>query len=118
MVRYDFDGTVLPKYVKFIKHKDRFGYSIECHPKCKKKQFVSILEFDTENDNLKNKKYKIIANIPYNITGAILKKFLTEKNQPTNMVLMVQYEVAKRIIARDGNPSASLRAGFGAYPLA
>jgi 16S rRNA (adenine1518-N6/adenine1519-N6)-dimethyltransferase len=49
--------------------------------------------------------YKIIANIPYNITGAILKKFLTEKNQPTSMILMVQHEVAKRIIARDGKES-------------
>lgn len=45
--------------------------------------------------------YKIIANIPYNITGAILKKFLTAEYQPTSMVLMVQHEVAKRIIARD-----------------
>lgn len=43
--------------------------------------------------------YKIIANIPYNITGAILKKFLTEKNQPERLVLMVQHEVAKRIVA-------------------
>ncbi|MFA5936830.1 MAG: 16S rRNA (adenine(1518)-N(6)/adenine(1519)-N(6))-dimethyltransferase RsmA [Candidatus Paceibacterota bacterium] len=50
-------------------------------------------------------KYKIIANIPYNITGAILKKFLTEKNQPELMVLMVQNEVAKRIIAHDGKES-------------
>jgi 16S rRNA (adenine1518-N6/adenine1519-N6)-dimethyltransferase len=50
-------------------------------------------------------KYKIIANIPYNITGAILKKFLTEKNQPIMMVLMVQNEVAKRIMARDGKES-------------
>jgi len=41
--------------------------------------------------------YKVVANIPYNITGAILKKFLTEKNQPSMMVLMVQNEVAKRI---------------------
>ena len=49
--------------------------------------------------------YKIIANIPYNITGAILKKFLTEKNQPKSMVLMVQHEVAKRIMARDGKES-------------
>ncbi|MEI6581080.1 MAG: rRNA adenine dimethyltransferase family protein, partial [bacterium] len=49
--------------------------------------------------------YKIIANIPYNITGAILKKFLTEKNQPSMMVLMVQHEVAKRIMARDGKES-------------
>ena len=49
--------------------------------------------------------YKIIANIPYNITGAILKKFLTEQNQPSMMVLMVQNEVAKRIVARDGKES-------------
>lgn len=49
--------------------------------------------------------YKIIANIPYNITGAILKKFLTEKHQPECMALMVQYEVAKRIMARDGKES-------------
>ncbi|MFA5095543.1 MAG: 16S rRNA (adenine(1518)-N(6)/adenine(1519)-N(6))-dimethyltransferase RsmA [Candidatus Paceibacterota bacterium] len=49
--------------------------------------------------------YKIIANIPYNITGAILKKFLTEKNQPERMILMVQNEVAKRIMARDKKES-------------
>jgi len=52
-----------------------------------------------------NTKYKIIANIPYNITGAILKKFLTEENQPERMVLMVQNEVAQRIVARDGKES-------------
>lgn len=45
--------------------------------------------------------YKIIANIPYNITGAILKKFLTEKNKSERMVLMIQKEVAQRIIAED-----------------
>ncbi|HAS81003.1 MAG: Ribosomal RNA small subunit methyltransferase A [Candidatus Nomurabacteria bacterium GW2011_GWE1_32_28] len=49
--------------------------------------------------------YKIIANIPYNITGAILKKFLSEKEQPEMMILMVQNEVAKRIVARDGKES-------------
>ena len=53
--------------------------------------------------------YKIIANIPYNITGAILKKFLTEKNQPNMMVLMVQNEVAKRIVGVKKNPSTMLR---------
>ena len=62
-----------------------------------------------ENDILEyipiSKNYKIIANIPYNITGAILKKFLTEKIQPNMMVLMVQNEVAKRIVARDNKES-------------
>jgi len=56
-----------------------------------------ILQFSISNFQFSN--YKIIANIPYNITGAILKKFLTEKNQPESMVLMVQHDVAKRILA-------------------
>jgi 16S rRNA (adenine1518-N6/adenine1519-N6)-dimethyltransferase len=64
-----------------------------------------ILEFYTSNYNLETRTYKIIANIPYNITGAILKKFLTEKHQPLLMVLMVQHEVAKRIIASDKKES-------------
>ena len=58
-----------------------------------------------EAPNIPFKNYKIIANIPYNITGAILKKFLTETNQPELMVLMVQNEVAKRIVARDNKES-------------
>jgi 16S rRNA (adenine1518-N6/adenine1519-N6)-dimethyltransferase len=41
--------------------------------------------------------YKLVANIPYYITGAILKKFLTTKDQPEQMVLLVQKEVAERI---------------------
>ncbi|MEK7564562.1 MAG: 16S rRNA (adenine(1518)-N(6)/adenine(1519)-N(6))-dimethyltransferase RsmA [Patescibacteria group bacterium] len=50
-------------------------------------------------------RYKIIANIPYNITGAILKKFLGGDTQPTSMVLLVQQEVAQRIVARDKKES-------------
>ena len=53
--------------------------------------------------NLRFPPYKIIANIPYNITGAILKKFLTEKNQPERMILMVQHEVGKRIVDPKGS---------------
>jgi 16S rRNA (adenine1518-N6/adenine1519-N6)-dimethyltransferase len=45
--------------------------------------------------------YKLVANIPYNITGAIIEKFLSASFQPTMMVLMVQKEVADRIVAKD-----------------
>ncbi len=45
--------------------------------------------------------YKLVANIPYNITGAIIEKFLSAKFQPTMMVLLVQKEVAERIVAVD-----------------
>ena len=49
--------------------------------------------------------YKVVANIPYNITSFFLKKFLTEKNKPTDMTLLVQKEVAERICAKPGSMS-------------
>jgi 16S rRNA (adenine1518-N6/adenine1519-N6)-dimethyltransferase len=64
-----------------------------------------ILEFEANAYGLKPSAYKLIANIPYNITGAILKKFLSCDNQPERMVLLVQKEVAERIVARDGKES-------------
>ncbi|MBI1974536.1 MAG: ribosomal RNA small subunit methyltransferase A [Candidatus Zambryskibacteria bacterium] len=49
--------------------------------------------------------YKLISNIPYNITGAILKKFLSADKKPEKIVLLVQKEVAERTIARDKKES-------------
>lgn len=56
-----------------------------------------ILGFDPEKHGLSEGKYKIIANIPYNITGSIIRRFLSEVIKPISMTLLVQYEVAKRI---------------------
>ncbi len=49
--------------------------------------------------------FKIIANIPYYITGKIVSHALESKLQPKTMVLMVQKEVAERIVAEDGKES-------------
>lgn len=49
--------------------------------------------------------YKIISNIPYYITGQIIRKFLEAEKQPASMTLLVQKEVAERIVARDGKES-------------
>ncbi len=64
-----------------------------------------ILEMNADTLKLKNTKYKLIANIPYYITGAVVRKFLEEENQPSLMVLLLQKEVAQRIVARDGKES-------------
>ena len=64
-----------------------------------------ILEFDPKHAGMKEGEYKIIANIPYNITGSIIRKFLSETIQPNTMVLLVQKEVAQRIVARDTKES-------------
>lgn len=39
--RQDANGEQLPKYVKFIDWKDRRGYAVVSHPRCKLKYFVS-----------------------------------------------------------------------------
>ncbi len=47
--------------------------------------------------------YRLIANIPYNITSELLQKFLTSPAPPTELILMVQKEVADRITAKPGD---------------
>jgi len=64
-----------------------------------------ILKFDPAFYSLSSSNYKIVANIPYNITGAIIRNFLSSEIQPQKMVLLVQKEVAERIVARDGKES-------------
>lgn len=65
-----------------------------------------ILEFDPELLSFyKGHSYKLVANIPYYITGAIIEKFLSTPYQPERMVLLMQKEVAERIIARDKKES-------------
>lgn len=49
--------------------------------------------------------YKIVANLPYNITSIFLRKFLEAENKPELMVLMLQKEVAERLVAKPGKMS-------------
>jgi 16S rRNA (adenine1518-N6/adenine1519-N6)-dimethyltransferase len=42
--------------------------------------------------------YKLVANIPYYITGEIIRTFLESDNQPIKTVIMVQKEVGQRIV--------------------
>lgn len=60
-----------------------------------------ILDFNPSDYQLTTNNYKLITNIPYYITGILFKKFLESDYQPKSMVLLVQKEVAQRIVARD-----------------
>lgn len=50
-------------------------------------------------------RYKLIANLPYAITSAVLRHMLEAPFPPELMVLLVQWEVAQRITARPGDLS-------------
>ncbi len=51
------------------------------------------------------KSYVLAANIPYYITGEIIRHFLETSHQPRAMALLIQKEVAERIVARDEKES-------------
>jgi 16S rRNA (adenine1518-N6/adenine1519-N6)-dimethyltransferase len=46
---------------------------------------------------LRPRAYKIIANIPYYLSGMLFRIFLETETQPSDMVFLVQREVAERI---------------------
>ena len=49
--------------------------------------------------------YKLVANLPYYITAPTFRHFLESANKPRLIVVMVQYEVAQRMVAGPGDMS-------------
>jgi len=76
------------------------------------KNIVFSPNLQIENENVLKfnlgklpKNYKVVANLPYYITSPIIRNFLEFKNKPQIMVLLVQKEVAQRIVAKPGQLS-------------
>ncbi|HEY4667346.1 MAG TPA: 16S rRNA (adenine(1518)-N(6)/adenine(1519)-N(6))-dimethyltransferase RsmA [Anaerolineales bacterium] len=63
-----------------------------------------ILEIDLES-TIGSDPYLVVANIPYNITSALIRHFLESEIAPQRLVLTVQREVAQRVIAGPGQMS-------------
>jgi len=51
------------------------------------------------------KGYKIVANIPYYLTGQLISQLTESSNKPKEAVLMIQKEVAERLTAPKGESS-------------
>ncbi len=57
-----------------------------------------ILGFQVSS--FKFQEYKVVANLPFYLTGPIIRKFLETETLPKEMILVVQKEVAQRICAK------------------
>lgn len=66
---------------------------------------TDVRDFVPTRSTIGSDSYKLIANIPYYITGEIIRTYLTTTFQPETLVLLVQKEVARRIVARDKKES-------------
>lgn len=66
--------------------------------------FADALKEDLSKieDRLDGGEYKIIANLPYYITTPLIFKFLEGSQNLKSMTIMVQKEVAERIVAKEG----------------
>lgn len=60
-----------------------------------------ILKINLEDLNLKPGNYKLVANLPYQITGLVLRKFLSQELKPISITLMLQKEVVERILEKN-----------------
>jgi 16S rRNA (adenine1518-N6/adenine1519-N6)-dimethyltransferase len=65
----------------------------------------SILKLDPASLVGERSGYKVVANLPYNITAAALRHFLEASRPPALIVVMVQKEVAQAIAAAPGKLS-------------
>ena len=81
--------------------------------KCDNLEIIHNDILKTDISSLAGEKVKIVANIPYYITSPIIAHLLGEiddldnknRNSITDIILMVQEEVARRIVATPNSPS-------------
>ncbi|KKW30049.1 MAG: Ribosomal RNA small subunit methyltransferase A, partial [Candidatus Kaiserbacteria bacterium GW2011_GWC2_52_8b] len=87
---------------------------------------ADVRDVSPEKLGLVGGKYVLAANIPYYITGEIIRQFLTAATQPRAMVLLVQKEVAQHIVSKKesilslsvkvfGSPRIVAKVGKGSF---
>ena len=100
-----------------------FYYLHEHFEKEVKEEQLTLIEGDIRDMSLcdisllKKGEYRVVANIPYYITGLVLRFFLEAEKQPASLTLVVQEEVAKRITNAKKESILSLSVKFYATPV-
>jgi len=84
--------TAVEKDTYFAKHLSTIGGHLQVF--CQ-----DILDFDFSRIG----RTKVIANLPYHITTPIVTKLVQQHAKIVSLVIMVQYEVAKRMVAKPGS---------------
>lgn len=102
--------------VTAVERDRRFAdYLLKTNPEQLELVMGDASRLDWEN-HFNMKDWKFVSNLPYSITSLALRKALYAKHPPTNLVVLVQREVAERAIARDQKHSLlSLMVAFASH---
>lgn len=74
---------------------------------------ADVLRFDLNKISEKiGRKFKVVANLPYNISTPILFQFFEHRNSISSMTLMFQKEVADRLVASPGTKDYGILSVF------
>jgi len=93
------DRLIEPLHTKFVGNKN-----VEIiHDDILKLNLPALMEKELKDAGVTS--YKVVANIPYYITAPIIRLFLETKIPPSEVMFMVQKEVAERICAKAGEMS-------------
>ena len=70
---------------------------------------LTVVNADARQVNIdeimNGQKYKLVANLPYYAATPIIRRFLEDESPPELLVVMVQREVARAMVAKPGNMS-------------
>lgn len=97
------DPKFLPLLQELKKKFDNFKYVV-----ADALEYNYVPEFEMwheEHATQKNVAYKVVANIPYYVTGKILQMVLNAKQKPTSVTVLMQKEVARNVVAKEGSLS-------------
>ncbi len=91
VIAIEYDKDLIPLLKARFESKDNFTL-IE----------ADALDVDFQSLVRNEKKSRIVANLPYYISTAILQNFIEQRESISDMILMLQKEVVERIIANPG----------------
>lgn len=99
VVAVEYDGAMIPILSDIFKDNNRLIIVEENILDLSNTQLRGFFEMSELSS------YKVVANIPYNITALLMRKFTEQAPTPDLCVFLVQKEVAKRICAPPGELS-------------
>lgn len=82
----ELDAALIPLLQEYTKDRTREGARLD------------IVQGNALSVPFPQTSYKIVANIPYHITSPLLKHTFVESHPPTSVTLLIQREVAEKII--------------------
>lgn len=100
LIAVELDATLAPMLAEL--------YHDQPHVRIVQADALQLRPADLLGPELAAGPYYLVANIPYYITGALLRHFIEAEHPPARTVLTVQLDVARRIVARP--PQMSLLA--------